>query len=432
MRKRTLWQKTVWLAGPIFLLACGGPTESNDLDQVESLATKEASATPEVTPLSEVPSAPTKVDDKDFTVLDGGLKVYDLKEGTGATPVKGSKVTVHYTGWLTDESATQFDSSVARKRPFDFRLETGSVIEGWHKGVAGMKVGGQRQLVIPPEMAYGDQAKGKIPANSTLVFEVQLLEIGNVRIPPEVLPKVDAWTDGTDGLQFADLEPGTGEAVVSNSVVEIEVTMWLEDGDFVMSTYSGERPIPFIQGSGRVLPGWDQGSLGMKSGGKRLLRIPSNLAFGDKGRGKITPNATVFAQIDVVKVGAPRHVPEVMPKFDESAMTTTESGLQFVETQKGDGKQPTKGQQINVEYTGWLENGTMFDSSFKGPSALRFPVGQGRVIKGWDEGLSTMSVGGKRLLRIPPELAYGERGSPPVIPPNSTLIFQVELISIDE
>ena len=164
---------------------------------------------------------------------------------------------------------------------------------------------------------------------------------------------------------------GSGDAVVTSSVVEIEVTMWLEDGEFVMSTYSGERPIPFIQGSGRVLPGWDQGSLGMMAGGKRLLRIPANLAFGDKGRGKIAPNATVLAQIDVVKVGAPRHVPEVMPKFDESAMQTTESGLQFVDTLKGEGKQPQKGQQINVEYTGWLENGTMFDSSFKGPNALR-------------------------------------------------------------
>jgi len=432
MRIRTMWKKTVWLAGPILLLACGEPSESNDLEQVEPLATKEAPEKTAVTPISEVPSAPTKVDEKDFTVLEGGLKSYDLTVGTGAAPVKGSKVTVHYTGWLTDEPATQFDSSVARQRPFDFRLETGSVIEGWHKGVTGMKVGGHRQLIIPPEMAYGEQAKGKIPANSTLVFEIQLLDVGDVRVPPDALPTTDSWTDGTDGLQFTDLEAGTGSAVVSGSVVEIEVTMWLEDGEFVMSTYSGERPIPFNQGGGRVLPGWDQGTLGMKTGGKRLVRIPANLAFGDKGRGKIKPNATVLAQIDLVKVGDPRHVPEVMPKFDESAMTTTESGLQYVETQKGDGKQPQKGQQINVEYTGWLTNGTMFDSSFKGPNALRFPVGQGRVIKGWDEGLLSMSVGGKRLLRIPPDLAYGERGSPPVIPANSTLIFQVELVSIEE
>ena len=152
-----------------------------------------------------------------------------------------------------------------------------------------MKVGGHRQLVIPPELAYGEQAKGKIPANSTLIFEVQLLDVGNVRVPPESLPTVDSWTDGEDGLQYADLGEGSGDAVVTSSVVEIEVTMWLEDGEFVMSTYSGERPIPFIQGSGRVLPGWDQGSLGMKAGGKRLLRIPANLAFGDKGRGKSHP-----------------------------------------------------------------------------------------------------------------------------------------------
>jgi peptidylprolyl isomerase len=355
--------------------------------------------------------------------------MHDLKEGTGATPVRGSKVTVHYTGWLTD--GTQFDSSVGRGKPFDFRLETGSVIQGWHQGVAGMKVGGHRQLVIPSDLAYGDKNKGKIPPNSTLIFEIQLLDVGDVRVPPEAMPTNENWTNGEDGLQYVDLTAGSGKEIVSGSVVKAEVTMWLDNGEYVFSTYQGEQPIPFIRGSNRIIPGWDLGSHGMKMGGSRLLRIPPQLAFGDKGKGKIEPNATIRAQIDIIEVGDPRHVPEVMPTYNKADLQSTASGLQYIETAVGTGGTVTAGQMVSVEYTGWLDNGTMFDSSFKTPEAIQFPIGKGRVIKGWDEGVGGMQVGGKRLLVIPPDLAYGDRGSPPVIPPASTLIFAVELIAAE-
>jgi len=116
-----------------------------------------------------------------------------------------------------------------------------------------------------------------------------------------------------------------------------------------------------------------------------------------------------------------------MPKFKTDQLTTTESGLQYLDLEKGTGGQAQKGQMVLVEYTGWLENGTQFDSSYTKPEALKFPLGKGRVIKGWDEGVASMEIGGKRILRIPSDLAYGDRGSPPVIPPSSTLVFQVEL-----
>ncbi|MCA9554204.1 MAG: FKBP-type peptidyl-prolyl cis-trans isomerase [Myxococcales bacterium] len=104
------------------------------------------------------------------------LKIEDLTVGTGAEAVAGKTVSVHYTGTLTDGS--KFDSSLDRNQPFQFRLGAGQVIQGWDKGVAGMKVGGQRRLTIPPEMGYG--ARGfppVIPPNSTLMFDVQLLDV---------------------------------------------------------------------------------------------------------------------------------------------------------------------------------------------------------------------------------------------------------------
>ncbi len=104
------------------------------------------------------------------------LKVEDLVQGTGAEAVAGKKVSVHYTGTLTDGS--KFDSSLDRGRPFDFPLGGGRVIKGWDQGVAGMKVGGKRRLTIPPELAYGDRGfPPVIPPNSTLVFEIELLAV---------------------------------------------------------------------------------------------------------------------------------------------------------------------------------------------------------------------------------------------------------------
>ena len=109
-------------------------------------------------------------------------------------------------------------------------------------------------------------------------------------------------------------------------------------------------------------------------------------------------------------------------------LQTTASGLQYTVDQPGTGVQPTAGQTVAVHYTGWLTDGTKFDSSRDRGRPLEFPVGQGRVIKGWDEGIAAMRVGEKRTLVIPPSLGYGARGAGGVIPPNATLVFKVELV----
>ena len=107
--------------------------------------------------------------------------------------------------------------------------------------------------------------------------------------------------------------------------------------------------------------------------------------------------------------------------------TTTASGLQFIDIKVGTGDSPQSGQTVEVDYTGWLADGTKFDSSVDRGQPFSFVLGAGRVIPGWDEGVASMKVGGKRRLIIPPELGYGERGYPPVIPANAQLTFDVEL-----
>lgn len=115
---------------------------------------------------------------------------------------------------------------------------------------------------------------------------------------------------------------------------------------------------------------------------------------------------------------------------EDSNIVTTDSGLQYIDLEEGTGATPETGQTVFVHYTGTLEDGTKFDSSLDRNQPFSFKIGRGQVIRGWDEGLSTMKVGGKRRLIIPPDLGYGARGAGGVIPPNATLLFDVELLRI--
>jgi FKBP-type peptidyl-prolyl cis-trans isomerase len=131
---------------------------------------------------------------------------------------------------------------------------------------------------------------------------------------------------------------------------------------------------------------------------------------------------------------APRPTPTPTPAVTPSKVTgkpkLTPSGVQYWEIKVGKGAVASKGNTVTVLYTGWLENGKEFDSREDMDEALQVTLGDGKLIKGWDEGMMGMRVGGKRKMRIPPAAAYGAQGAPPTIPPNSTLIIDVQLIAV--
>ena len=156
----------------------------------------------------------------------------------------------------------------------------------------------------------------------------------------------------------------------------------------------------------------------MKVGGKRELLIPADLAYGERGAGGvIPPNATLMFEVELLEI-----------------WEKTDSGLEYFDIKEGTGAEPKTGQTCVMHYTGWLwqddAKGKKFDSSVDRDEPFPFPIGKGKVIKGWDEGVATMKVGGKRKLLIPAKLGYGDRGSGDAIPPNATLLFEVELLKV--
>ncbi|HER00321.1 MAG TPA: FKBP-type peptidyl-prolyl cis-trans isomerase [candidate division Zixibacteria bacterium] len=246
----------------------------------------------------------------------------------------------------------------------------------------------------------------------------------------EDVPEVEGDTITTaSNLKYIDVELGEGKKAEEWDSVKVHYTGWLTSGKKFDSSRDRGEPFTVVVGEHRVIPGWEEGLQGMAPGGKRMLIIPPDLGYGNRAMGPIPANSTLIFEVEALEVSEGPKPPKP-PLYDEKDVKETDSGLKYVVLEKGNGEQPEKGQTVQVHYTGWLLDGALFDSSKNRGQPLEFVLGAGRVIKGWDEGVAMMNVGGKRLLIIPPELGYGSRGAGNVIPPNATLLFEVELVGI--
>ncbi len=211
----------------------------------------------------------------------GKLQIKDVKVGTGPAAKAGDALTMDYTGKLT--SGKVFDSSVG-KTPFNFVLGQGQVIQGWDKGILGMKVGGKRILTIPAAMGYGAQGSPPvIPPNATLVFVVELRKI--------------------DGITVQTLKPGRGAGVKNGDTIKVHYKGMLKDGTKFDSSYERNEPFDVTIGKTGLIPGFTQGLLGMKLGEKRKVTIPPALGYGARSVGPIPANSTLVFELELVKVG---------------------------------------------------------------------------------------------------------------------------------
>jgi peptidylprolyl isomerase len=356
---------------------------------------------------------------------ESGLQYLEITTGDGAVPQKGDILSMHFIASLAD--GTELVNSYTDGQPATVIWGRENLLPGWEEGIGMMKEGGKAKLLLSPDLAFGEEGVSGIPANSQIIIEVELLSVKTPPTPSSVAP--EKLIKNTSGLQYFDLILGQGTEAFEKSTVSTQFTIWVktETGyDFIASS-EGSEPLDFVLGRGDIVfPGWEEGVTGMKIGGKRFLIIPPELGMGETGNGDIPANATLVMEIELMDVIEPR----VAFKVDEKDYITTESGLKYFDLTAGTGDTPVAGQTVVVHYTGWLEDGTQFDSSVDRDEPFTFVIGQGNVIPGWDEGLISMRVGSKRQLVIPAALAYGETGSGSVIPPNATLIFEVELIEI--
>lgn len=229
------------------------------------------------------------------------------------------------------------------------------------------------------------------------------------------------------GLQYTEVRAGSGPKPQPGEVVAVHYTGRLADGTVFDSSRERGEPIRFPIGVGYVIPGWDEGIAMMNQGGQATLVVPPELGYGADGFGDVIPaNATLTFDVELLEI-APG-APAAPTAVDESQYTTTEQGIKYVDLVAGEGPVVNNGQLVVVHYTGWLEDGTKFDSSLDRGEPYTFNLGMGQVIAGWDLGLRGMKVGATRQLVIPAELAYGESGYGGVIPPNAPLIFEIQLL----
>jgi len=291
-------KKFVILFWSILILAGCGKSEENP-------PAADSNAVPETDQVVEESSKATTENNTDKEVIAmgdtittaSGLQYLVEVAGTGEIPEKGDILVVHYTGTLLD--GTKFDSSRDRNKPFEFPLGMGRVIKGWDEGFSTMRVGDKRRLIIPPELGYGSRDMGRIPPNSTLIFDVELLDVKKPFVDHDFeLPGEEIRTES--GLLMIEHVKGEGDPPKAGQTVLVHYTGMLKDGTKFDSSHDRGQPLQFTVGVGQVIPGWDEAIMTMPKGSKRTLIIPPELGYGDRAIGPIPANSTLVFEVELV------------------------------------------------------------------------------------------------------------------------------------
>lgn len=245
-------------------------------------------------------SEPIDCTGKDTIETASGLKYIVATKGRGVKVDSGMIVTVHYTGYFEDGSI--FDSSVERGEALTLPIGTGKVIKGWDEGITYLHVGDKARLFIPYDLAYGEVARGPIPAKSNLIFDVEILkaEQAAVAVAFNVAGKDTITT--ASGLKYIVAQEGTGQQAVSGKTVKVHYTGYFTDGKIFDSSVERGEAFEFVLGGGNVIKGWDEGIALLKVGEKARLIIPYDLGYGEKDFYDIPGKSTLIFDVELLEV----------------------------------------------------------------------------------------------------------------------------------
>ncbi|KAM7245319.1 hypothetical protein CapIbe_003845 [Capra ibex] len=308
-------------------------------------------------------------------------------------------VRYHYNGTFLD--GTLFDSSHNRMKTYDTYVGIGWLIPGMDKGLLGMCVGEKRIITIPPFLAYGEDGDGKdIPGQASLVFDVALLDLHN--------PK--------DGISIENkvVPENCERRSQSGDFLRYHYNGTLLDGTFFDSSYSRNHTFDTYIGQGYVIPGIDEGLLGVCIGEKRRIVVPPHLGYGEEGRGNIPGSAVLVFDIHVIDFHNPSDSISITSHYKPPDCSVLSK----------------KGDYLKYHYNASLLDGTLLDSTWNLGKTYNIVLGSGQVVLGMDMGLREMCVGEKRTVIIPPHLGYGEAGVDGEVPGSAVLVFDIELLEL--
>jgi len=394
--------------------------------------------------------------------------------------IKGSKDTIKpkLGDWVSVQMRWQYKDSVmfdSRKSqggmPVRFQVPASDFKGDIYEGIKLLSAGDSAVFLINSDSlflkTFHQPKRPKfVDTNSVITFNIKLLTIDNPRslmkkeqddLAKYLQVKNITIQPASSGLYFIESVAGKGMKIDTACWVTLHFKVSLIDGKQLFSSYDRGEPIGFEYGKRFDTPGVEEAIGMMKKGGKATAVVPSKLAYGETGRaGVVPPFATLIYELEIINVQTKAEHDKTLAadkkkaeeklqknKSEETANLTkylkeknitakpTPSGIYYIEKAKGSGTKAASGKVVKVHYTGTLLNGTKFDSSRDRNQPFEFTLGQGQVIKGWDEGIALMNVGGKATLIIPSNMGYGERDMG-TIPPYSTLVFDVELLDVKD
>ena len=398
-----------------------------------------ASATPQSTaPAQQPPSQPRApkqgipaipVDKEPVITTPTGLKYCVLEKGQdGKSPIWGDRVTVHYTGWNTDGSV--FDSSRNNPKPTQFLI--GDVVDGLNEALLMMTPGAHWKLTVPPELGYGSRGNPPVvKPDATMIFELELVAFEKGIVLPPFHPADPSKQQKTEsGMVYEPIVEGTGPAPKPDDMLELRFAVWNPKGRMLDCTEKYNNVPLKARASDMTFRVLQVAPQYMKVGSRYRFEVPSDLcrSFPYFGAPFLPTGSTTIWEIEL-QSATEIHLPTFV-KPDPAKQTTTSSGLKYEVLTEGTGPTAQFGDVLTVRFTGWLLDGTLFDSSLLHNDTYTFQLRKTGHIAGWIEGVQLMNQGSVFRFEIPGRLGYGPKGSGTRIPPDATLVMQIEMVKV--